>query len=71
MNGYVDVLSVNWYHPFEVMKDTIEDWQKLVGKPVFFSDSSFVAPTDWVAEQHSKDEAKKVPYNCLSGYSRI
>jgi hypothetical protein len=46
MQKYVDVLSVNWYHPFDVMKETIEEWQKICDKPVFLSDSAFVAPND-------------------------
>jgi len=46
MGKYVDVLSVNWYHPFDVLRETVEAWHEISGKPVFLSDSAFVAPND-------------------------
>lgn len=47
MSDYVDVLAINWYHPFEVMRDTVAEWHaKSGGKPVYLSDSAFDAPTE-------------------------
>ncbi len=47
MGDYVDVLSINWYHPFEVMRDTVAEWRvRSGGKPVYLSDSAFDAPTE-------------------------
>ncbi len=46
MKKYVDILSINWYHPFDVMHDTVDEWQGCAHKPVFLSDSAFAAPND-------------------------
>lgn len=46
MNDYVDVLSINWYHPFGVIRETIERWRQTCDKPVFLGDSAFVTPND-------------------------
>jgi hypothetical protein len=47
MGDFVDVLSINWYHPFDVMRDTVAEWHaKSGGKPVYLSDSAFDAPTE-------------------------
>lgn len=46
MGDYVDVVSVNWYHPFDIMRESLDAWQALCDKPVFLSDSAFVAPND-------------------------
>jgi hypothetical protein len=47
MGDYIDVLSINWYHPFEVMRHTVSEWHiKSGGKPVYLSDSAFDAPTE-------------------------
>lgn len=51
MRHYVDVLSVNWYHPFEIMRESVEEWQRLCDKPVFLSDSAFVAPNDLLSAE--------------------
>lgn len=51
MGDYVDVLSVNWYHPFDIMRESLDAWQRLCDKPVFLSDSAFVAPNDLLTRE--------------------
>ncbi|MFC1735342.1 hypothetical protein ACFL1X_04445 [Candidatus Hydrogenedentota bacterium] len=46
MRPYVDVLSINWYDPFEAMADTVAEWQAKTDKPVLLADSGFEAPTE-------------------------
>lgn len=43
---YTDVLAINWYNPFEVVRPMVEHWQKMINKPIIFTDSAFIAPTE-------------------------
>ena len=46
MRGLVDVLSIEYYAPFETMREDIHRWYEFLGKPIFLADSAFLAPTD-------------------------
>ena len=42
----VDVLSVQYYAPWEDMTQDLARWHKLCAKPVLLADSAFLAPTE-------------------------
>ena len=46
MREYVDIMCITWYGAFDVIWDSVMAWHKLSGKPVFLSDSAYVAPND-------------------------
>lgn len=60
MCDFVDVMSINWYQRFDVMKESVEAWQEICKKPIFFSDSGFVAPTDILPENQILWEGARV-----------
>ena len=46
MSPTVDVLSIQYYAPWEDMAQDLAHWHALCGKPILLADSAFLAPTE-------------------------
>lgn len=42
----VDILSIQYYSPFDVMEEDLARWHETAGKPILLADSAFLAPTE-------------------------
>jgi hypothetical protein len=46
MRPTVDVLSIQYYAPWEDIADDLAHWYSSCGKPILLADSAFLAPTE-------------------------